>query len=176
MEAKVFNNLLKEIKYDKSAIARIYEEYAPCVKTHLSSRFGEAIDVDDITHEVFYKLMLIDWSKYKEVKSPSSWLFKIAEHLALDAIKKGRVDYLDDFESIGTFDLDKIIIAKDIKAALSHLDKLTAQIIYLNKYEGYTFKDIADLLSMGQIAVRVRASRGYKKLKKICNKFHWDFV
>lgn len=176
MEAKVFNDLLKEIKYDKSAIARIYEEYAPCVKMHLSSRFGESVDVDDITQDVFYKLMRIDLSKYREVKSPSAWLFKIAEHLAMDAIKKRRDDALDNFENIGTFDMDKIMIAKDVKAALSYLDPLTANIIYLNKYEGYTFKDIADLLSMSQIAVRVRASRGYNKLKKICNKFHLDFV
>lgn len=178
METKEFNDLLIKTKYDKSAITRIYQEYAPNVKLHLFRRFGDAVDVDDIVHEVFMKLMLIDWSKYKPVKSPSAWLFKIADHLALDKIKKQHIDYsIEDYEdSFSYFDLEKLMIMEDVKTALSYLDKVTAKIIYLNKYEGYKFNEIAAMLSMKPIAVRVRASRGYKKLEKICNKFHLDFV
>lgn len=178
MEAKVFNALLKEIKYDTSAVERIYKEYAPSVKLYLSRRYGSQIDVDDIMHEVFFKLMVIDWSKYSEVKSPTSWLNKIADHLALDLLKKRRMEYpLENYEGFSSsFDIDSIIVANDVKSALNQLDRLTAQIIYLHKYEGYKFKDIAAQLSMSSISVRVRASRGYKKLKIICNKNHWDFV
>lgn len=178
MEAKEFNCLLKEIKYNKSAITRIYEEYVSEVKLHLTRRFEGAVDVDDITHEVFLKLMQTDWTNQEPVNSPSAWLFKIADHIALDEIKKKNISYsLDDYEnSFCYFNVDNLLIAKDIKTALGYLDKLTAQIIYLNKYEGYKFEDIATLLSMKPISVRVRASRGYKKLKKICNKNHLDFV
>lgn len=178
MEVKEFNDLLIKTKYDKAAIGKIYTEYISAVKFFLSRNYGEVIDVDDVAHEVFMKLMQIDWSKYEPVKSPSAWLFKIADHLALDTIKKKHIDFsLDNYENeFGYFNLDELIIAADVKKALSFLDKVTAQIIYLNKYEGYKFKDIAKLLSMKPVAVRVRASRGYKKLEKICNKFHLDFV
>lgn len=178
MEAKEFNERLLKSKYDVSAITGIYEEYVTAVKLHLERRFGNAIDADSMAHEVFMKLMQIDWSKHKPVKSPAAWLFKIADHLALDEIKKRHIDYpLDNYENaLCYFDLDDIMIANDVKTALGYLDKITAKIIYLNKYEGYTFKDIAKQLSMGQIAVRVRASRGYKKLEKICNIYHLDFV
>lgn len=178
MEAREFNDLLNNAKYDKSAITRIYEEYLPAVKLHLERRFGNAIDADDIAQEVFMKLMVTDLSNYEPVRSPSAWLFKIGEHLALDVIKKNHNEYpLENYEnSFCYFDVDDILIAQDVKKALSFLDKTTAQIIYLNKYEGYSFKDIATMLSKSQVAVRVCASRGYRKLKKICNKYHLDFV
>lgn len=172
MEASIFNEKLLKIMYDKSVVADLYEEYVDPVTMHVSWRFGGAVDAEDIAHEVFMKLMTIDWSKYKPVESPSAWLNSIADHLVLDKIKSKHIEYpIEDFENyFSYFELDKIMVADDVKTALNHLDKRDAYIIYMNKYEGYTFEDIAKQLSMKPGAVRTAASRAYKKLKKFCNK------
>ena len=178
MEAKEFNELMGKIKYNKAHIERIYEEYAPAIKMHLSRRFGNAVDTEDVVHEVFIMIMQTDWSGLEYVQTPHAWLYTIADRKALDFIKLKRVDYpLEKYErSLFCFNLDDIMIAGDVKSALGYLENREAEIIYFNKYEGYTFKEIAEFTGLKPENVRVIASRAYKKLKKICNKFHIEFV
>lgn len=174
MEAKEFNELLGKIKYDLSYVTRIYEEYSTGIKMHVSRRFGNAVDEEDITQELFFKLMQLDWSEQEFVERPHAWLYTIADRLALDSLKAKHDDCpLEKFEnSLYYFNLDELVLAKEVKNALSYLDSREAEIIYFNKYEGYTFKEIAEFTGLNPSNVRIIAWRGYKKLKKICNKFH----
>ena len=58
-------------------------------------------------------------------------------------------------------------IVQDVREALRTLDETSQKIIYMNIWEGLTFKEIADEMSVSYGSVRTKASRAYKKLRPI---------
>ncbi len=166
MKSQKFNKLLSRISYDKQALSEIYEEYYLKVKAHVHRRFGKLIDVEDITQEVFLKLMSLDRSGKKYIDYPTSWLYMVADNMVKDVLRSTqRSEELTDI--IATpFSLDNSIMTVDIKNALAHLDEYSQKIIYLHIWEGYSLKEISHELQISYSNVRAKASRAYKTLKK----------
>ena len=54
-----------------------------------------------------------------------------------------------------------------VRQALALLPEAQREVILLHAYEGLTFGEIAELLRTTGVAVRVRAHRGYRKLREL---------
>lgn len=164
MDALRFNSLIRNCKVDKRAIEIIYEEYYAKIKLHIARRFGRLIDVDDIMHDIFLKLIQRTPEGY--VRAPTTWLYTIADNYVKDVLKSLHITY-ELPEIVDSFNLEDTIINDDIKVALKQLDESSQQIIYLHYWEGYSLKEIAGLLGLKHDNVRTKVSRAYKKLKTI---------
>lgn len=163
MDAKKFNRLMKTIKYDSKALSGIYEEYYLKIKAHVQRRFGKLVCAEDISQEVFLKLLSLEIKDY--IKYPTAWLFMIADNKVKDILRStyDEIALTELFKS--PFNLDDTIVSTDIKSAFSHLDSCSQQIIYLHLWEGYTYKEIAQELGLGYANVRTKAHRALKILK-----------
>ncbi len=164
MDAQKFNRLLKKIKYDKSALEVIYNEFSSKLKAYILRRFGKLINPDDVLQEIFLKLLEIDIPNF--VEYPTTWLYKIASNCIVDILRRTHPEEELIEEKFAEFEIENTIVNDDVKNALLQLDKESQQILYMHYWEGYRFKEIAISLNLSYSNVRVKASRAYKKLKK----------
>lgn len=163
MNAKAFNRLLKKTEYNRSALSAIYEYYYPKIKIHIKRKFGELVDSEDITQEVFLKLLNY---KYTEpIKFPTAWLYKIAENIAINNLAAQKIT-VELTENISYDIIDEVITDMGVKEALLSLDEPSRKVIYLHIWEGYTYEELAPLLGIAESNARVVAHRAYKKIKK----------
>lgn len=164
MDAVQFNRLMKTIKYNSKALEEIYEEYYLKIKAHLVRRFGRLVSAEDVSQDVFVKLLTIE--KQEEIKYPTAWLYMLADNKVKDILRSthNEIELSEVFAA--PFSLEDTIVSTDIKNALLNLDNVSQQIIYLHIWEGYTFKEIAQELKLGYANVRTKASRAIKVLKK----------
>ena len=57
-----------------------------------------------------------------------------------------------------------------MKKYLSALDKTSQTILYMHFWEGYSLKEVADVLGIEYANLRKRVSRAYAELKKFFSK------
>ncbi len=165
MEAHKFNRLLSRISCDKEAFELLYGEYYLKMKLHIRRRWGNLVAAEDIVQDVFVKLMERKPKEY--VSYPTSWLYRMADNYVKDILRSSHTAESAITETSESFDLDAVIINADVREALRTLDETSQKIIYMNIWEGLTFKEIADEMSVSYGSVRTKASRAYKKLRPI---------
>lgn len=164
MDPVKFNNLLKKLNTDKDALDEIYDEYYPLIVLHLRRRFGKLISAEDTAHDLFVKLLKIHQKDY--IEHPISWFYKLADNNAIDEIRK-RNEVLPLNELQGApFNADSMFTRVEVMEYFSHLDKKMQQILYMHFWEGYSLKEIAQILDMNYTTVRVKVFRAYQKFRE----------
>ena len=58
-------------------------------------------------------------------------------------------------------------LEKAVKNALQQLPEAQREAIILNRYEGLSFAEIAEMAGVTESAVKVRAFRGYERLREL---------
>lgn len=126
-------------------------------------------DAEDVYQEVFVAF-------FKRIKTVSpdsyeSYLFQTAYHKALNYIKKRKklpsFEYnpeIDGVEEYSYYDDKKNRI---IRESIQKLKPIDALLIELQFYQGKSYKEIADIVSLSVSAVDSKLVRAKKKLKKI---------
>ena len=59
------------------------------------------------------------------------------------------------------------VAERAVREALALLTDAQREVIVLHAYAGMTFAEIAEVLACGCVAVRVRAHRGYRRLREL---------
>jgi RNA polymerase sigma-70 factor (ECF subfamily) len=73
---------------DEEALAQIYEEYFDKIYRYIVLRIGDKIEAEDMTQQVFLKVLKsISSFKWKGVPF-SAWLFRIAHNQVVDYLRK----------------------------------------------------------------------------------------
>ena len=73
---------------DEQALSRLYEEYFQRVYRYVAVRVGNRLDAEDITSQVFVKVVQ-SLPSYKLRGAPfSAWLFRIARNQVIDNVRK----------------------------------------------------------------------------------------
>jgi RNA polymerase sigma-70 factor (ECF subfamily) len=76
---------------DQQALSRLYEEYFERVYRYVAIRVGNRLDAEDITSQVFVKVVQ-SLPSYKLRGLPfSAWLFRIARNQVIDHMRKHSV-------------------------------------------------------------------------------------
>lgn len=148
-------------------------DYNQSVKDHSDSiyRFvlkniGDADKAKDIVQDTYVKL----WAKIEDVDplKVKTYLFTVAYRTMIDAIrrdkKQTRFDAVSEqaygYED-GYSDLKEIL-----QQAISQLPEVQRSAIILRDYEGYSYKEIGDILSLNESQVKVYIFRSRAFLKK----------
>jgi RNA polymerase sigma-70 factor (ECF subfamily) len=58
-------------------------------------------------------------------------------------------------------------LTRTVEAALAQLPENQREAIVLHRFEGFSFKQIAEMLGVTETAVKVRAHRGYERLRTL---------
>jgi RNA polymerase sigma-70 factor (ECF subfamily) len=169
------------------------DEFAEIVRRHQSRVFAvlsryerDAQRLEDLAQETFVKA----WRALEQFdgRAPfEHWISRIAVRAALDHLRKRqRVRNEVGFDEIGEDALDWLQSGDDARelessqareildAAMRELSPADQMVITLQEIEGRSVKEIAGLMGISGVAVRVRALRARAKLKTALEKIKRD--
>ncbi len=123
-------------------------------------------DAKDIVQDVFEKL----WLNKKKVEfgKAKSWMFTTAHNAMINfATRKGRIKLSDE---MGKYDssFTKVIAFESnqvVDRAVAILPPVQKSVILLRDLQGYSYKDIGEILELNDSQVKVYLFRARKKIK-----------
>lgn len=169
--------------------SQIYREYHPKILNY-TTRLTSHSEAEDITQEIFVKISR-SLKDFKGKSKLSTWVYRIATNAALDYLRtvpmKRIANDLSDQEvdrnvwtSYKKPPIDQQLIRKEMsQCVLEHIDKLSSEyktVILLRELEGFSNKEIAEILQISLETVKIRIHRARAQLKKIldeaCDFYH----
>lgn len=171
------DTLVAEIQNgNAAAMELLVKRHYNIIFSYICRKIGERNKADDLTQEVFIKMMKsIENLKVKEGKF-ANWLLKIAVNTCRDYYKTKQYKY-DSQECMlqedvpETINIVHILEKKEeslkIKEALSKIPDFQREVIILKFYHQKTYNEIAQITSCSESTVKSRARQGLSKLKEI---------
>jgi RNA polymerase sigma-70 factor (ECF subfamily) len=102
---------------DREAMGELYVLHAPAVHAHVLRVVKDADDADDVTQQVFAKL-LTGLDRYRPGEAPFVvWVLRVARNAAIDHLRRTRTDPLDDMSGARLCD-DHGDGAEEVRSAL----------------------------------------------------------
>ena len=145
----------------------LFERHHVHVFNFLYKMCGDKMLSEDLTQDVFYKVM-----KYRSSYNHGnfiSWLFTIARNSLKTHFKKNR-DH-DDIENISY----KLVVENEdrpeeysqLQNALSKMNAADRELLVLNRFQDIKYKELAEITGSTPGAIKTKVSRALKKLKTI---------
>ena len=147
-------------------VLRLFDTYADDAFRLAYSYLGSRHDAEDVVQDVFVKLIRSDITITKGKEK--SYILTMVANKCKDFKKSSDVVYSAPFDDAVEVGSEEEIDEEDTEMyeAVSELpDKLRAA-IHLHYYEGYSLKEIADILDIAPSAVSMRLTRAKEILKK----------
>ena len=175
--------------------SNIYSEYYPKILHFLTRLVGDH-EAEDVAQVVFERVSN-NLSDFKGESKISTWIFRIATNAALDRLKSSTyrrtasgsqppvplqtVENLDLLFNKPASPDQKVIRDEMSECVREFVDRLPTDyrtVLILNDLEGFTNKEIADILQISLDAAKIRLHRARAKLKKAleggCDFYHDD--
>jgi RNA polymerase sigma-70 factor (ECF subfamily) len=151
---------------DWDALHFLYVRYADDVKRFVQSIVHDAHEAEDITQDVFTKLMRAI-KKYEERDVPfAAWIMRVARNAALDNLRARRQIPV---EEVRTSDegLDQSVHerAQSLLEALATLPQAQRQVLILRHIKGLSPNEIAERLGKTESSIQGLHHRGRAAIK-----------
>ena len=161
------------------------QPHGDSLKRYLRRSFPAVRDADDVVQESFLRVWRRQLTRpISEVSgavtaSVKSFLFQVARHLAVDALRRNRaptidIDAVTDFAPSSVTDeqtnsRDAACSQQEYELLLDAIDALPArcrEVIALRKLEGKSIAETAIALGISQETVQVHTRRGMQRLRE----------
>ena len=169
---------------DPAAFAELVGHYQHRLVGIMHHLVGNAEEAEDLAQEVFLRVYR-NRKKYSPQAKFSTWLFTIANNLALNALRnRGRKPAVPleasesgplgarpeeqlarDHGATPSFGLRQAELADRIRAALDTLNERQKMAVVLNKFEDMNYAEIAEVMGLTTKAVKSLLSRARMNLR-----------
>ena len=149
-------------QFDQAEARRLVETYSDLILRLSFTYLKSTYDAEDICQTVFLKLLTTP----QDVESPqheTAWIIRAAVYACKDELRAFRRRSVP---------LDQVaesaappVPDSDILEAVAALPEKYREALFLYYYEGYSIREICDLLGQSEAAVTTRLSRGRQKLR-----------
>lgn len=162
---------------DRDAIGGIYDLYLTAVYRYVLARVNGPNEAEDITEEVFLKVIeYIGRFEWQENVPFSAWLYRIAKNQIISHHRKhgGRP------QNVSTDDIDvedaqpgpeslveQKMTTREVFEACEHLSKPQREIIAMRFGAGMSVKETAEALGKSENNVKVQQHKAIAKLQKL---------
>ena len=155
------------------------QPHGQSLRSYLQGSFPTIHDVDDVVQESFLRV----WKSgaHRTIDSARGFLFKIARHLAIDAIRRKRRSPV---ETVGA--LEELNVSEDrpaisstvsrnekIQLLISAIDSLPPkcrQVVVLRKLKDVPVRQIAEQLGISEKGVEIQLTRGIARCREFLSK------
>ena len=162
---------------DREAVGAIYDLYVQPVYRFVLARVGNASEAEDITHEVFRRMVEhIGRFEWREDVRFAAWLFRIAHNQVISHHRKqgGRLPNTstDDFDVEDTRPgpdqlVEHSLTMQEVFAACERLPEAQRRVIALRFGSGLSVRETADILGKTENNVKVLQHKAIAKLQKL---------
>lgn len=155
---------------DRAAFARLFERWSPRLR-QLFVRGGlRGDDANDLVQQSFLHLHRAR-ADFRPGSALRPWLYTIALNLRRQFMRRLGRKPEHEFDEAAV-DPPEVADATDglddhhVRRALASLPDSQREVIMLHWFEGLTFREVAEVVGATPTAVKVRAHRGYAKLRE----------
>jgi len=160
---------------NEAAMSELYTLYFPRVYRYILARTGSTYDAEDLTEEVFMRVLeAIERFQWRDVPF-SAWLFRIAHNAVISQRRKdsarGRPAPLLDGLAIDTAGPDELVETRlalnEIMRAAEQLPDAQRQVIALRFAAALSVAETAEAMGKGQGNVKVIQHKAIAKLREM---------
>jgi len=175
---------------DDSAFAALVELYQHRLVTVMHHLIGNKEEAEDLAQEVFLRVYR-SRKKYRPRAKFSTWLFTIANNLALNALRSRQrkpaiplnvrdsgplgprpaEQLVHDRDRAPGDRLDQQELAAVIRVALEGLNERQRMAVVLNKFEDMNYAEIAEVMDLTTKAVKSLLSRARENLREALKEY-----
>ncbi|MDX1628685.1 MAG: RNA polymerase sigma factor [Fulvivirga sp.] len=159
-------------------LALLFERYKKLLFTFFYHGNQDAQLSEDLVQNTFMRILKYR-SSFKGEGAFKVWMFHIARNVRHDHFRKQKrfnnedldswSDKIGDQEPNREIEITQTEEMKMLQIALQRLDEDKREIITLSKLQGMKYKEIAQLLSCTEGAVKVKVFRAFNELKEKYN-------
>lgn len=168
---------------DLEVITALYEHYHLSVFRYLYYRVGDRHAAEDLTSEVFERMLRFIAGFKPPSASFQSWLFQIARNLATDYFRKKDVRNhleLEESMSVDQVGLDESVdhqlTSESLRRALFKLTDEQRDVILMRFVAGMPIAETASALSTTEDSVKGLQRRALISLRKILSEWEVSYV
>jgi RNA polymerase sigma-70 factor (ECF subfamily) len=152
---------------DEQAFEQLYQRYATSIQAYLGRMVGDRVLAEDLLQTTFLSVVR-SRGRYQPQTNLRAWLFAVATNAARDALRRTR-RRREQSEQAPERAVDPVLpdpaAARALQQALAELPPDQREAVLLHKMHELSFPEIAEALGIGVSAAKVRAHRGYEKLR-----------
>lgn len=148
--------------FQKKSFDRFYKKHVEKIYRHVYFRVGQNTALaQDLVSDIFFKALRA-YDRYDPSISESAWIYTIARnHLA---------NYYRDKKE--TVDINDVVLSAcdehvdvDVRRILETLDPITKELVTMKYLEGYTYKEMAEILGKSAGSLKMAVSRALQAIK-----------
>lgn len=163
-------------EFDEFALGEIYERYEAKIYSYIYRRTGSPALAEDLTGQVFLKMLEAIRAEKSWHSSFSGWLYRIAHNLVIDYYRRrDRRQYVsiedapnlkaekDDPVKAAELNLD----SEKLRSAIQRLTVEQAQVVSLRFLEGYSIGEVAEMMEKSEGAIKALQYRAVATLRDL---------
>ena len=158
---------------DKKAYARLFKEITPIIRAFIGKKLNHFEDTEDVVQEILISIHRAGHT-YDTQRPFKVWMFTIARYRLNDHLRSvyRKRDYGQDINfddaSYGLSSDENVTKIYEnseyLSKMMSFLPEKQKKIVNMMKIEGYSAKEVANIMDMSVSSVKVSAHRAYKTL------------
>ncbi|MGE5602398.1 MAG: sigma-70 family RNA polymerase sigma factor [Nitrososphaerales archaeon] len=161
---------------DPSALGMLYDLYVDRIYVYIYRRIGQADVAEDLTGQVFMRMLEAVRTGHGWETSFSGWLYRIAHNLVIDYYRrKGRATFvdIDDAAPMHARSGDPVLSTESqserqrLRQALAKLTDEQSQVISLRFLEDLSISEVAVIMQKTEGAVKALQYRAVLALRRV---------
>lgn len=161
--------------FDETALAAIYDRYELKIYAYIYRRTGQQPLAEDLTAQVFLKMLEAIRKGNAWTSSFSGWLYRIAHNLVIDHYRRrDRASYvsIDDTPFLPSSAdgpgrvVERSLDAETLRIAISRLSDEQGDVVSLRFLEGYSISEVAVMMDKTEGAVKALQYRAVTNLRQ----------
>lgn len=151
----------------RAEVIQLYDHALPDLRRLLERKLGDADEASEVAQDTFEKLLR--QAEREEIRDVRRLAFTVANRLALDVLRRRRVRarHLERNEARGEAadggDPKRLLIGREelqaVQQALTALPAKTRHVFLLQRFESFSYVEIARQLGLSQKSVEYHMSR-----------------
>ena len=161
---------------DPEALGALYDRYVGRIYSYIYHRVGQADLAEDLTAQVFARMLEAIREGRGWRTSFSGWLYRIAHNLVIDHYRRrGRATFveLEEAQPIVADEADPVrkvearLESEHLRAALAKLTEEQAQVIALRFLDEFSIAEVAAMMDKTEGAIKALQYRAVLALRRV---------
>jgi len=160
---------------DPAALGMLYDLYSPKIYSYIYHRVGQAELAEDMTGQVFMRMLEAIRSGHIWRTSFSGWLYRIAHNLIIDYYRRRQRASFVDIEEVPPLRavredplrmVEQRLDSERLRAAIATLTEEQAQVITLRFLEEMSISEVAEIMDKSEGAIKALQYRAVLALRR----------